>query len=182
MEKLTVEQEIDIIIAAALKCRASDIHIDPTPSHLHIAFRIDGKVSAYKDMSMLSHEGIMSRIKVLSRLPLDDRRLPKDGRFKWVGKEGNVSVEIRVSMMPTPYGENAVLRLFDSLISLFFRPWFFRGGYILDSSVSRFFIGPCHDSVSDYNTGYSISEDANGHITLSAESEIDPLLPIKVTR
>jgi type II secretory ATPase GspE/PulE/Tfp pilus assembly ATPase PilB-like protein len=61
----------------------------------------------------------MQRIKVLARLPVDDRRFPKDGRFEWKDEARDISAEIRVSMMPTIYGENAVLRLFDPFLAVF---------------------------------------------------------------
>lgn len=119
METGTIEEILDRVIAAALSARASDIHIDPTERALSISFRVDGSLRFHGDFPLTLHEGVMLRIKVLARLPLDDRRLPKDGRFKWVNKSGTLSAEVRVSMMPTVHGENAVLRLFDPLISIF---------------------------------------------------------------
>lgn len=117
-KETTVENTLNEIIGSALVVRASDIHIDPTEKDLSIFFRVDGGLRLEKKLSLSLHEGIMLRIKVLARLPLDDRRKPKDGKFKWQSIDGSLSAEVRVSMMPTIYGENAVLRLFDPLISI----------------------------------------------------------------
>ena len=119
METGSIEEIIDIIIETAVLVRASDIHIDPTDHALSVYFRVDGTLRFHGDYPLALHDGVMLRIKVLARLPLDDKRLPKDGRFKWANKAGTLSAEVRVSMMPTIYGENAVLRLFDPLISIF---------------------------------------------------------------
>lgn len=115
----TIEEIFDSIVEGALYARASDIHIDPTEHSVKILFRIDGALIFQHDLPLIVHEGIIQYIKVLARLPIDEKRLPKDGRFKWSNKERTLSAEIRVSMMPTVYGENAVLRLFDPLISMF---------------------------------------------------------------
>ena len=112
-----VKEILDEIIEAALRMRASDIHIDPGEKNLKIIFRVDGTLRSYGELPLILHEGVILRIKVLARLAVDDKRLPKDGRFKWANKEKTFTAEIRVSMMPTSYGENAVLRLFDPEIS-----------------------------------------------------------------
>ncbi len=114
----SIEELLDTTIESALKVRASDIHIDPTETSLRVSFRIDGNIHLEKELSLTYHEGLTILIKVLARLPIDDKRLPKDGRFKWKNKEGTMCVEVRVSMMPTSFGENVVLRLFDPLISI----------------------------------------------------------------
>jgi type IV pilus assembly protein PilB len=119
METDNAEETLNNIIEAALTAHASDIHIDPVDRVLIIFFRIDGILYAHKEYPLFMHEGIMLRIKVLARLPIDDKRLPKDGRFKWFSEEKTRTAEVRVSMMPTVYGENAVLRLFDPMIDIF---------------------------------------------------------------
>jgi type IV pilus assembly protein PilB len=113
----SIEETLNSIIKNALLQKASDIHIDPTDKKLVVLFRIDGLLVTHSRLPLSYHEGVMLRIKVLARLPLDDRRLPKDGRFKWSSEDGLYTAEIRVSMMPTIFGENAVLRLFDPLMS-----------------------------------------------------------------
>ncbi len=119
MEHNNIEVIVDTIIESALDVRSSDIHIDPMLEALVVSFRIDGVIRHYRDFSIDIHEGVMLRIKVLARLPFDEKRLPKDGKFVWRSRDGARSAEVRVSMMPTIYGENAVLRLFDPLISIF---------------------------------------------------------------
>ena len=114
----SIEKIVDDIIASGITARASDIHIDPGLEMLVISFRIDGIVRINRQLSLELHESIMIRIKVLARLPLDDKRLPKDGRFSWASADGALNAEIRVSMMPTTFGENAVLRIFDPLVSI----------------------------------------------------------------
>ncbi len=118
MEHNTIEETLNGIISSALKAHASDIHIDPGENSITVFFRIDGTLNLHNYFPLSMHEGIIIRIKVLARLRVDDNRLPKDGRFKWQGSEGQC-VEVRVSMMPTSYGENAVLRLFDPLVSAY---------------------------------------------------------------
>ena len=113
MESYTIEDILNDIIKEGFLSRASDIHIDPTETSLIISFRVDGWLRIYKELNISLHEGIILRIKVLARLALDDRRLPKDGHFKWKSKDEEINIEIRVSMIPTIFGENAVLRLFD---------------------------------------------------------------------
>ncbi len=107
------EQELNSIIEEALLRSASDIHIDPFKHSLMIRYRVDGALSPGILKDLLFHEGIISRIKVLARLAIDDRRLPKDGKFRWSSETG-LSADIRVSMVPTSCGENAVLRIFRS--------------------------------------------------------------------
>jgi len=118
MEDHTTEELLDSIIDSALRARASDIHIDPAELLLVVFFRIDGSLRLERELPITAHEGIVMRIKVLARLPVDDKRHPKDGRFRWIHKDGTLSAEVRVSMMPTSYGENAVLRIFDPHISI----------------------------------------------------------------
>ncbi len=115
MEEIeSAERVLDQIIEEGRSLRASDIHLDPLREYLSVRFRVDGVLSRAHLKNLFLHEGMISRIKVLARLPLDDRRLPKDGRFEWVASEGN-ALSIRVSMMPTSLGENAVLRLFPTV-------------------------------------------------------------------
>jgi len=113
MEFYTIEDILNNLIREACISRASDIHIDPTESSLIVSFRVDGWLRIHKELNISFHEGIILRIKVLARLALDDKRLPKDGRFTWKSKDEKFHIEVRVSMVPTIFGENAVLRLFD---------------------------------------------------------------------
>jgi general secretion pathway protein E len=96
----------------ALKAEASDIHLETGPSGLAIKYRIDGVLSQVGAMDGLeSAEQVLSRIKVMSELDIAERRVPQDGRFK-VAIRGR-EVDFRVSIMPSIFGEDAVLRILD---------------------------------------------------------------------
>ena len=96
----------------ALKNGASDIHLETIASGLVIKFRIDGILSQVKTLSDLQQaEQALSRIKVLAELDVTERRTPQDGRFKAIDR--GRAVDFRVSIMPSIYGEDAVLRVLD---------------------------------------------------------------------
>lgn len=96
----------------ALKSGASDIHLECTPSGLAIKYRIDGVITSIGGAQTLeTAEQVISRVKVLSQLDISERRIPQDGRFK-VYTQGR-EVDFRVSIMPSVFGEDAVLRVLD---------------------------------------------------------------------
>jgi general secretion pathway protein E len=96
----------------ALKIAASDIHLETGPSGLSIKYRIDGVLTAVGSVPGLGlAEQVISRIKVMSELDIAERRVPQDGRFK-VSVRGR-EVDFRVSIMPSIFGEDAVLRILD---------------------------------------------------------------------
>jgi len=96
----------------ALKAEASDIHLETTPTGLVIKYRIDGVLNTVASMSGLAMaDQVISRIKVVSSLDIAERRIPQDGRFK-VSMRGH-EVDLRVSIMPSSFGEDAVLRVLD---------------------------------------------------------------------
>jgi len=96
----------------ALKAQASDIHMETGPSGLIIKYRMDGVLTQVGAMAGLDlAEQVISRIKVMSELDIAERRVPQDGRFK-VSAHGH-QVDIRVSIMPSIFGEDAVLRVLD---------------------------------------------------------------------
>ena len=96
----------------ALKIAASDIHLETGPTGLVIKYRIDGVLTAVGSMTGLElAEQVISRIKVMSELDIAERRVPQDGRFK-VSVRGR-EVDFRVSIMPSIFGEDAVLRILD---------------------------------------------------------------------
>jgi general secretion pathway protein E len=96
----------------ALKVSASDIHLETGPSGLVIKYRIDGVLMTVGSVSGLNvAEEVISRIKVVSELDISERRVPQDGRFK-VSVRGR-EVDLRVSIMPCIFGEDAVLRILD---------------------------------------------------------------------
>ncbi len=96
----------------ALKIGASDIHIESHVSGLKIKYRIDGVLNSVSEVSGVEMaEQVISRIKVMSELDIAERRVPQDGRFK-VTSQGH-DVDFRVSIMPSSFGEDAVLRILD---------------------------------------------------------------------
>ncbi len=96
----------------ALKLTASDIHLETTPTGLTIKYRIDGVLSSVGSAQGLEQaDQVISRIKVMSELDIAERRVPQDGRFK-VSMRGR-EIDFRVSIMPSIFGEDAVLRVLD---------------------------------------------------------------------
>jgi type II secretory ATPase GspE/PulE/Tfp pilus assembly ATPase PilB-like protein len=103
---------VDTTIFNALERRASDIHIETRDSEVAIKYRIDGVLHyAMPPIAKDWHSTILSRIKVMSELDIAERRVPQDGRFRVRYK--NRLIDFRVSIMPTIYGEDAVLRVLD---------------------------------------------------------------------
>jgi type IV pilus assembly protein PilB len=111
--KLTKREPISEIVTEILKFaisyRASDVHIEPEEDKTRIRYRIDGILQEKLVLSKTVHEALVSRIKVLSELKIDEKRLPQDGRFTF--KANNQEVDLRVSTLPTVYGEKIVMRL-----------------------------------------------------------------------
>jgi type IV pilus assembly protein PilB len=96
----------------ALSKRASDIHIETSQDGVHIKYRIDGVLYKATEPIDLHFQGpIISRLKVMSELDISERRVPQDGRFKV--RIGGKSIDFRVSIMPSAFGEDAVIRILD---------------------------------------------------------------------
>ncbi len=103
---------VDTIIYNAMESRSSDIHIETRERDVQVKFRIDGALYAKVDpIDIAFHQTLISRIKVMSELDIAERRIPQDGRFR-VRYKGR-TVDFRVSIMPTVYGEDAVIRILD---------------------------------------------------------------------
>jgi type IV pilus assembly protein PilB len=103
---------VDTTIFNALERRASDVHIETRDNELAIKYRIDGVLQyAMSPIAKEWHSAVISRIKVMSELDIAERRVPQDGRFRVRYK--NRLIDFRVSIMPTIYGEDAVLRVLD---------------------------------------------------------------------
>ncbi|OQX86142.1 MAG: type II secretion system protein GspE, partial [Candidatus Omnitrophica bacterium 4484_70.2] len=102
---------INNIITEAVRERASDIHIEPEEDKIRVRFRVDGVLIEVHSIPKYLLSGVSSRIKILSDLDIAERRRPQDGRFS-VKVEGK-RIDIRVSFLPTIYGENIVMRLLD---------------------------------------------------------------------
>ncbi|HEX3101380.1 MAG TPA: GspE/PulE family protein, partial [Pyrinomonadaceae bacterium] len=103
---------VDTILYNAMESRSSDIHIETRERDVQVKFRIDGALYAKVDPIDISfHQMLISRIKVMSELDIAERRVPQDGRFR-VRYKGR-TVDFRVSIMPTVFGEDAVIRILD---------------------------------------------------------------------
>lgn len=121
-EGVAVSEEAPIIklVASTLKeavnLRASDIHIEPERANLRIRFRIDGELREISKMPVELHQPIISRIKVMANLKLDENRIPQDGRFRSIvfGRD----IDFRVATFPTPAGEKVAIRVLDPTTGL----------------------------------------------------------------
>jgi len=102
---------VNLMIIQAINKRASDIHIEPLEDGLDIRYRVDGILHDVQRPPKYLQSAIISRIKVLANLDISEHRIPQDGRFNI--KVENRDIDIRVSCVPTIYGENVVLRLLD---------------------------------------------------------------------
>ncbi|HRJ89016.1 MAG TPA: GspE/PulE family protein, partial [Pyrinomonadaceae bacterium] len=103
---------VDTIVYNAMESRASDIHIEAGDRDVRVKFRIDGALYAKVDpIDMAYHQTLISRIKVMSELDIAERRIPQDGRFR-VRYKGR-TVDFRVSILPSAFGENCVIRILD---------------------------------------------------------------------
>ena len=102
---------VNVIINRAVEQRASDIHIEPFENELKVRYRIDGVLHDVETPQRRLTAAIVSRIKIMAKLNIAERRLPQDGRIKLrlMGKE----IDLRVSTLPTLYGESVVLRILD---------------------------------------------------------------------
>lgn len=100
---------VQTIVAFAMKARASDVHIEPQESRTRVRYRIDGILSEKLILPSTVHEAVVSRIKILSDLKIDEKRLPQDGRFNFISDDEEV--DLRVSTLPTIHGEKVVMRL-----------------------------------------------------------------------
>jgi general secretion pathway protein E len=102
---------VNSLITQGYKERASDIHIEPFERDLVVRYRIDGILYKVLQPPLKAHAGIVSRIKIMAQLNIAEKRLPQDGRFR-VRVAGR-DIDIRVSTLPTAFGERVVLRLLD---------------------------------------------------------------------
>ena len=109
-EDLPIIKIVDTLISHAILQGASDIHIEPGEEAVVVRYRIDGILHDAMTLPKDATPGIIARIKVLSNLKLDEKRIPQDGRFKITTEEGG-HVSFRVSSLPTYYGEKIVIRI-----------------------------------------------------------------------
>ncbi len=110
----SIAKFINQILLQAYKDRATDIHIEPYENELKIRYRVDGVLYDTQVPANIWHfkDSINSRIKIMSNLNIAEKRLPQDGRFKV--KVGDVDLDLRISFLPTQYGESVVMRILSS--------------------------------------------------------------------
>ena len=112
-----IAETLDLLVAQAVKDRASDVHIEPQEDRLRIRFRIDGILHDMFSFPLNVHPALVSRIKILSEMDISEQRRPQDGQFSI--KVGNNTVDIRSATMDTPNGERVTLRILDKSLALF---------------------------------------------------------------
>jgi type IV pilus assembly protein PilB len=110
--KAPVIRFVDLLLSHAVKSRASDIHIEPQEDSVVIRMRIDGLLRDMVPPPKKMRSAIITRIKILSDMDIAERRLPQDGRFKI--KASGRDIDVRVSVIPTIYGEKVVMRILDA--------------------------------------------------------------------
>lgn len=100
---------VSTVLEFAARSRASDIHIEPQEKRTRVRYRIDGILYEKLILPRTVHDALISRIKILSDMKIDERRIPQDGRFNF--KLGGDEIDLRVSTLPTIHGEKVVMRL-----------------------------------------------------------------------
>ncbi len=107
---------VDFLLNYAFEQRASDLHLEPRANDAVVRFRIDGILHDIESYPPAVHAAIISRVKVMARMDIAERRRPQDGRIKT--QRGQTEVEMRVSSLPTAFGEKIVIRVLDPSILL----------------------------------------------------------------
>src|SRR5690606_16551317 len=107
---------VNQIIAAAVEAGASDVHVSPDDGCLQLRYRVDGALRQQQAPPLSAHASIVQRLKVMARLDVTQTRRPQDGKFRFDHR--GRPVDIRLSVVPTVHGENAVLRILRSASSI----------------------------------------------------------------
>jgi len=102
---------VNMVITRAVEGRASDIHIEPFENHVKVRYRIDGALNELEPLPKRLQAAVISRVKIMSRLNIAERRLPQDGRIRL--RVSGRDIDLRVSTIPTIYGESVVMRILD---------------------------------------------------------------------
>jgi type IV pilus assembly protein PilB len=110
--KAPVIRFVDLLMSQAVKCRASDIHIEPQEKSTVVRMRVDGVLRDMVPPAKRMQAAVTARIKIVARMDIAERRLPQDGRFKM--KISGKAIDVRVSTIPTIYGEKVVMRILDA--------------------------------------------------------------------
>jgi MSHA biogenesis protein MshE len=115
-EDAPVVKLLQTVFEEAIKLRASDIHVEPQEKALRIRFRIDGVLHVQTEADMKISSAVALRLKLISGLDISEKRLPQDGRFNF--KVRNATVDVRISTMPTQWGESIAMRLLNQATGL----------------------------------------------------------------
>jgi type IV pilus assembly protein PilB len=110
--KAPVIRFVDLLMSQAVKSRASDVHIEPQETTMMVRMRIDGVLRDMVPPAKKMQAAVVARIKIIARMDIAERRLPQDGRFKM--KTSGRHIDVRVSVIPTIYGEKVVMRILDA--------------------------------------------------------------------
>ena len=116
VEEAPVTKMVAVILRNAVEGKASDIHIEPAKEKLRVRFRMLGDLYSSLFLPKRVHQAVVSRIKILSNLKIDEQRVPQDGRFSTIIEER--SVDFRVSTFPTALGEKVAIRVLDPEVGL----------------------------------------------------------------
>jgi type IV pilus assembly protein PilB len=106
-----INRIVENLLDFAIQSRASDIHIEPQVNRIRVRYRIDGILTEKLILPKNVHDAVVSRIKIMSNLKIDEKRLPQDGRFNF--KSQGKEIDLRVSTLPTVNGEKVVMRLLE---------------------------------------------------------------------
>ena len=115
--KAPIIKLVNMLMFQALKLRASDIHLQPYPERLQVRMRIDGVLYDTEDIPKRAQEAIISRVKVMGKMDIAERRLPQDGRASI--RIGDGDVDVRISTIPVHYGERVVFRILDKTTKVY---------------------------------------------------------------
>lgn len=111
LQTISVTKLLEILIAGALKTKASDIHFEPETTGTRLRYRLDGILHDITNLDTEYYDKILNRVKVLSKMKLNIHSSPQDGRFTI--KQASVDIEVRVSIIPSEFGETIVMRMLD---------------------------------------------------------------------
>ncbi|MCP4580520.1 MAG: type II/IV secretion system protein [candidate division Zixibacteria bacterium] len=111
LDTAPVVKLVDEMISSGIKWGASDIHIEPAAKQVRIRYRLDGKLQESTPIPLEKKQAVISRIKVMAELDIAERRRPQDGRIRVEGEDR--IVDMRVSVIPTDFGEKVVIRILD---------------------------------------------------------------------
>lgn len=106
------------IVEEAFRKRASDIHLEPAPDFLRIRYRIDGDMVEVMRVPKYAQDALITRFKIMCDMRIDEKRQPQDGRIDFTKHNPSIEIDLRVSTVPTPYGEDVVMRILDKKSSI----------------------------------------------------------------